>query len=185
MKTDWAAGSVAIIEGDITLVRADALVTAANEGLWGGGGVDGAIHRAGGPTILAECRRIGGCPTGGAVVTGAGELPARWVIHAVGPIWTGGQEGEADALASAYRTSLARLTEHGGRSIAFPSISTGVYGYPVDAAAPIALRAILDYLEETGAPVAVTMVLYDAQTAAAYRRALQAAVDARGHSSGS
>lgn len=162
-----------LIEADITTVPADAIVNAANEGLRGGGGVDGAIHRAGGPTIMEECRRIGRCPTGQAVVTGAGRLPARYVIHAVGPIWRGGQHGEAQLLASAYTSSLARARELGARSIVFPSLSTGAYGYPLQEAARIALRTVIDQLRTSpGQLECVTFALYGSAALAAYERAL-------------
>ncbi|MBI3998276.1 MAG: O-acetyl-ADP-ribose deacetylase [Armatimonadetes bacterium] len=136
-----------LVQGDITTQEVDAIVNAANSRLIGGGGVDGAIRRAGGPAIEEECAAIradrGGCPTGSAVITGAGRLRARHVIHAVGPVWQGGRHGEADLLASAYRVSLTLAAEHGVRTIAFPSISTGVYGYPVAQAARVALRAVV------------------------------------------
>ena len=128
--------------GDITAETTDVIVNAANALLAGGGGVDGAIHRAGGPSILEECRAIGGCPTGEARITGAGRLHARWVVHAVGPIYRGGRSGEAEQLASAYRSSLRLAAEAGARSVAFPSISTGAYSYPIDEAARIALAAV-------------------------------------------
>jgi O-acetyl-ADP-ribose deacetylase (regulator of RNase III) len=128
--------TLSVILGDITLQETDAIVNAANSGLMGGGGVDGAIHRAGGPVILEECRRIvarqGRLPEGQAVITAGGRLKARYVIHTVGPVWRGGDRGEADILASAYRESLRTAAEHGLTSVSFPSISTGVYGYPVD-----------------------------------------------------
>ena len=131
-----------LVQGDITIQQVDAIVNAANAALRGGGGVDGAIHRAGGPDIMAECRRIGGCPTGQAVRTTAGRLPADHVIHAVGPIWSGGNAGEPDLLASAYRRSLEVAASQGARTVAFPSISTGVYGYPKDLAADTALDTV-------------------------------------------
>ena len=131
-----------LVQGDITVQQVDAIVNAANAALRGGGGVDGAIHRAGGPDIVAECRRIGGCPTGNAVRTTAGRLPAHHVIHTVGPIWSGGDNGEPQLLASAYRRSLEVAAEHGARTVAFPSISTGVYGYPKALAAETALDVV-------------------------------------------
>jgi O-acetyl-ADP-ribose deacetylase len=136
-----------LIEGDITRQSAEAIVNAANAALAGGGGVDGAIHRAGGPTILEECRRIGGCTTGQAVVTGAGRLPARYVIHAVGPVWNDGRHGEENLLASAYGNCLIKANELGLRSIVFPSLSTGAYGYPLNQAARVALRTIIGRLQ--------------------------------------
>lgn len=132
-----------VVVADITTLAVDAIVTAANVGLRGGGGVDGAVHRAAGPGLLADCARLGGCPTGEARITGGHRLPATWVVHAVGPVWRGGDHGEAGLLAGAYRASLRLARERGLRSIAFPSISTGVYGYPGEAAAGVAVAAIL------------------------------------------
>jgi O-acetyl-ADP-ribose deacetylase (regulator of RNase III) len=137
---------VELTRGDITEQDVDAIVNAANTHLAGGGGVDGAIHRAGGPTIMEECRRIGGCPTGSAVATGAGKLPARHVIHAVGPVWRGGVRNESALLVSAYRRCLEIANELDLHTIAFPSISTGVYGYPITDAAKIALTTVRDFL---------------------------------------
>jgi O-acetyl-ADP-ribose deacetylase (regulator of RNase III) len=140
-----------LVVGDITHVTADAIVNAANSALAGGGGVDGAIHRAGGESIMQDLDRIrgttGGCATGSAVVTGAGRLPARFVFHAVGPVYRGGNHGEAELLASCYRTCLNLAEEHAVQTIAFPSISTGVYGYPVSEAARIALKEVTEHLE--------------------------------------
>jgi O-acetyl-ADP-ribose deacetylase len=130
-----------LVRGDITTVAVDAIVNAANSGLRGGGGVDGAIHRAGGPSIMEECRRLGGCPTGDAKATGAGNLPSRYVVHAVGPVWSGGASGEPELLASAHRRSIEVADGLGCASVAFPAISTGIYGYPVDRAARVALPA--------------------------------------------
>ena len=142
MKRTIGATTISLVRGDITEQHVDAIVNAANAQLAGGSGVDGAIHRAGGPTIMAECRAIGGCPTGQAVRTTAGDLPAKYVIHAVGPIWRGGGHGEPDLLASAYTASLEAAAAAGARTIAFPSISTGAYGYPKASAADIALATV-------------------------------------------
>jgi O-acetyl-ADP-ribose deacetylase len=133
---------IAFVVGDLTQQRVDAIVNAANESLAPGGGVSGAIHRAGGPSIADECRRLGGCATGDAKATGAGDLPARWVIHAVGPVWQGGRAGEAELLASAYHRSLDVGDELGARTVAFPALSCGIYGYPPELAAPVAVRVV-------------------------------------------
>jgi O-acetyl-ADP-ribose deacetylase (regulator of RNase III) len=138
---------VEFVVGDLTEQDVDAVVNAANESLLGGGGVDGAIHRAGGPEILAESRELGGCATGDAKPTTAGNLPARWVIHAVGPVWRGGESGEPELLASAHRRSLEVARELGARTVAFPAISCGIYGYPPELAAPVAVGA-LDAFED-------------------------------------
>ena len=159
--------------GDITHETTDAIVNAANSSLLGGGGVDGAIHRAGGPAILEECRRLGGCPTGDAKLTGGGRLSARHVIHTVGPVYRDGRHGEPDLLASAYRRSLEVAVEHQLRSIAFPSISTGAYRFPIAEAAPIALRTVVGFLEEhPGQLDLVRFVLFGAQDLAVYSDAL-------------
>jgi O-acetyl-ADP-ribose deacetylase len=159
------ATPIQLVQADITRMAADAIVNAANSALAGGGGVDGAIHRAGGPGIMADLERRYGrdrhCPTGSAVVSDAGDLPATWVIHAVGPVWRGGEQDEPELLASAYRTSMRLAAELGATSIAFPSISTGVYGYPVDLAAQVAIDTVSDVLaREPGSIARVTFVLF-------------------------
>jgi O-acetyl-ADP-ribose deacetylase (regulator of RNase III) len=159
------------VQGDITKEAVDAIVNAANEGLAPGGGVCGAIHAAGGPAIAEDCRRIGHCPTGGAVATTAGNLPARWVIHAVGPVWRGGDSGEAELLASAYRASLAEAARVGVRSVAFPAISTGIYGYPLEAATAVAVDTVQNWQGE-GVDL-VRFVCFDAPTLWLYQRALE------------
>ena len=173
----FGTGTLALVEGDITTIAADAIGNAANAALAGGGGVDGAIHAAGGPAILAElrARHSGGTPTGTAVATGAGHLPARWVIHAVGPVWQGGRQGEAELLAGAYRSAVGVAAELGARTLTLPAISAGIYGYPLDAAAAIAVATVGEALRG-GAPVErVTFVLFSAATLAAFERALAAA----------
>lgn len=139
---------IEIVQGDITILDVDAVVNAANTSLLGGGGVDGAIHRAAGKELLEACRKIGGCPTGEARITPGFKLPARWVIHTVGPVWHGGDSGEAEELESAYRSSMGLARRHGVRSIAFPAISTGVYGFPARKAAGIALRVMKSHEED-------------------------------------
>jgi O-acetyl-ADP-ribose deacetylase (regulator of RNase III) len=158
------------VEGDITKETVDAIVNAANEALAPGGGVCGAIHTAGGRSIAEECRRIGHCPTGSAVATTAGDLPARWVIHAVGPVWHGGTAGEADLLASAYRSTLAEAERIGARTIAFPAISTGIYGYPLDQATAVAVATVSAWKGE-GIDL-VRFVCFDAPTHEAYQNSL-------------
>lgn len=160
-----------IVDADITTLAVDAIVNAANTSLLGGGGVDGAIHRAAGPELLAECRTLGGCETGQARVTRGYRLPARWVIHAVGPVWRGGTHGEPALLASAYRESLHLAAAHGARTIAFPAISCGVYGYPVDAAATIAVREVRRFLESDARLEQVTLACFGRTVLDAYLRA--------------
>jgi len=173
------------LQGDITKITVDAIVNAANSSLLGGGGVDGAIHRAGGPAILEECRQIlerqGGCPTGQAVITTAGRLLAKHVIHTVGPVWRGGQQGEPNLLAACYRNSLRLALENGLRSVAFPNISTGIYGYPKDLAAPLAVDTVRAYLAENEGlerqvPLRVLFVCFDAENFELYRQILSVSI---------
>ena len=162
---------IELLRGDITEQDADAIVNAANSSLLGGGGVDGAIHRAAGPSLLAECRLLGGCATGDAKASGAGNLRARHVIHTVGPVWRGGSEGEPELLASCYRRSLELAASLGCRTVAFPAISTGVYGYPVELAAPVAIAAVR---EAWAPPVEVVrFVLFNTRALEAFRTALE------------
>jgi O-acetyl-ADP-ribose deacetylase (regulator of RNase III) len=160
------------LRADITTLEVDAVVNAANTSLLGGGGVDGAIHRAAGPGLLAECRSLGGCPTGEARITGAHRLPAQYVIHTVGPVWRGGGHGEAGLLASCYRSALALAEEHGLGSLAFPAISCGAYGYPVVEAARIAVRECVAFLEDHR-EVEVVFALFGSEELAAYRACLE------------
>jgi len=164
---------IKLIKGDITTLEVDAIVNAANRSLLGGGGVDGAIHRAAGPELLAECRGLGGCETGQAKITQGYRLPARYVIHTVGPVWQGGDHGEPEQLASCYRSSLRLAVEHGVRRIAFPAISCGVYGYPVEAAALIAVREIRDFLATDDHIDLVYLVSFNDEIQSAYERAIQ------------
>lgn len=163
---------IRVVEGDITRLHVDAIVNAANESLLGGGGVDGAIHHAAGPGLLAECRMLGGCSTGDARVTGAHDLPARYVIHTVGPVWHDGHHGEPELLASCYRRSLAEAERLGAGSIAFPGISTGVYGYPIDEAATVAVREVRAWLSRHQLPVGVVFCTFGTASTEAIEAAL-------------
>ncbi len=162
-------------QGDVTHEATDAIVNAANTRLQGGSGVDGAIHARGGPAIMAEtdAKYPEGCPTGSAVISGAGDLPARYVIHAVGPVWRGGSQGEPALLAAAYRTSLELAVAHGCESLAFPSLSTGAFGYPIDLASRTALATVRDFLIQEGWPARVRFVLFDSGAYGAFARALE------------
>jgi len=165
-----ATDRIELVQGDITTLAVDAIVNAANQSLLGGGGVDGAIHRAAGAKLLAECRALGGCPTGQAKITAGYNLPAKHVIHTVGPVWHGCTRGEDDLLASCYRNSLALAEQHGCRTIAFPSISTGAYGFPIDRASRIALREIAAFLETSRVVERVTVVCFSAADAEVYKK---------------
>lgn len=164
---------VEIIQGDITRLEVEAIVNAANETLLGGGGVDGAIHRAAGPGLLESCRELGGCPTGEARLTRGYNLPARYVIHTVGPVWHGGEQNENNLLASCYRNSLQLAVDNKLRSIAFPSISTGVYRFPIAQASRIALRVILDFIATEDASPRVVITCFSEQDLEIYRQAYQ------------
>lgn len=166
------SSNLILMQGDITKQETDAIVNAANTTLLGGGGVDGAIHRAGGPAILEECRKIGGCRTGDAVITTAGKMKAKKVIHTVGPVWHGGKNNEDELLARCYRRSLDVADENNMQSLSFPSISTGAYRFPVARAARIALETVKDYLNGTTGIKDVMFVLFDANTLALYESAL-------------
>lgn len=168
------ADRIEIVEGDITEQRVDAIVNAANESLLGGGGVDGAIHRAAGPGLLEECRTLGGCPTGEARITKGYHLPARWVIHTVGPVWRGGQSREDEGLASCYRSCFRIVEERGIKTVAFPAISTGVYGFPLDRATRIALRETEAFLGRNTSVERVVFVCFGQRAYRCYVETLEA-----------
>ncbi len=168
-------GRIELIVADITKLAVDAIVNAANSAMSGGGGVDGAIHRAAGPELLAACRLVGRCPTGEARITDGFRLPARKVIHAVGPVWDGGGHGERELLAAAYRNSLRLAVEHELGTIAFPSISTGIYGFPIESAAPIAVREVVSALEVAPRIERVVFCCFSEEDAAVYERVLETA----------
>jgi O-acetyl-ADP-ribose deacetylase (regulator of RNase III) len=164
---------IEIEQADITTLQVDAIVNAANTSLLGGGGVDGAIHRAAGPGLLAECRSLGGCPTGQARLTKGYNLPARFVIHTVGPVWRGGSFGEPGLLAACYRNSLTVAADHGLRAIAFPSISTGAYGYPIESAARVAVDTVREVLSRSTMPEEVTFCCFSRDDLAVYEAILK------------
>jgi len=173
MEVKINKGILSLVEGDITLQYTDGIVNAANKGLRGGGGVDGAIHRAGGPKILEECIQIGRCETGEAVITGGGNLKAHYVIHTVGPVYRDGLHSEPALLKNAYENCLRLASSKGLKSIAFPSISTGAYGYPIDQAAGIALSATIQYLKEHSDIALIRFVLYGEKALEVYRKKLK------------
>ena len=166
--------SISLHNGDITRLEVDAIVNAANERLASGGGVCGAIHRAAGPGLAADCAKLGGCPTGEARITGGHDLPARWVIHSVGPVWQGGGAGEAELLAGCYRESLRLAREAGCRSIAFPAISTGIFGYPLDKATAIAVKTVREDQAARGDALDVIFCVFGEEAEKAYTAALAA-----------
>jgi len=172
MNAENLKSRIEVVEGDITKQRVDAIVNAANTTLLGGGGVDGAIHRAAGRELLEECRALGGCPTGQAKITQGFKLPARWVIHTVGPVWRDGRHGEDELLASCYRCSLDLAKENGVRTIAFPSISTGAYGFPMNKAARIAVTEIRTFLEQNSSMEKVVLVCFGRSAFDVHREAL-------------
>ena len=164
--------TIEIVEGDITEQNVDAIVNAANTSLLGGGGVDGAIHRAAGPELLAECRTLHGCPTGDAKLTRGYRLPARWVIHTVGPVWRGGHDFEDELLANCYRRSLELAVQTGIRTMAFPAISTGIYGFPLERATRIAVREVCAFLEKKTSLEEIFFVCFDSHTRECYQKVL-------------
>lgn len=165
--------TIELVMGDLTQMDVDAIVNAANETLLGGGGVDGAIHRAAGPQLLEECRTIGGCPTGEARITKGYNLKARYVIHTVGPVWRGGQHGETQLLRSAYLSSLKLAQQYGLKSIAFPNISTGVYHFPKQSAAQIAIRAVREFTAQNLLPERIVFVCFDEENYSIYNKLLK------------
>ena len=173
METTVGSAKLELVQGDITRQDTEAVVNAANKTLLGGGGVDGAIHRAAGPELLAECRTLGGCETGEAVITNGYNLKARYVIHTVGPVYAGGGPSVRNLLESAYRNSLSLALKNGIRSISFPSISTGAYGYPLEEAAETALRSVIDFLREQDQMEQVRFVLFSPKALAAFENALK------------
>ncbi len=173
MRVDLDGKAIELLQGDITRQEVDAVVNAANSSLLGGGGVDGAIHRAAGPELLAECRTLGGCATGECKITRGYRLKAKYVIHGVGPVYHGGCQGEAPLLASVYRCALQIASERQLKSIAFPAISTGIYGYPMEEAARVALGTILNWLQSNDEPELVRMVLYDRAALETHERVLE------------
>jgi O-acetyl-ADP-ribose deacetylase len=173
MSSDMISNRIEVVEGDITKQVVDAVVNAANTTLLGGGGVDGAIHRGAGPELLAECRTLGGCATGQAKITKGYRLPAKWVIHTVGPVWHGGGHGEDELLASCYRSCFALAEQHGIRSIGFPSISTGAYGFPMERAARIAVRETKKFLEGNNTVERVRLVCFGQRACEIHSLALE------------
>ncbi|MDX9975392.1 MAG: O-acetyl-ADP-ribose deacetylase [FCB group bacterium] len=174
MELTIGRARIEVVQGDITREQVDAIVNAANNTMMGGGGVDGAIHRAGGPAIAAECRRLGGCETGSAKITTAGNLPAKYVIHTVGPIYRDGHQGEPEKLANCYRTSITLAREKNARTIAFPAISCGVYGYPIPEAARIAVETVAEELRNGDGIDLVRFVMFTGETYEAFKQALAA-----------
>ena len=173
MLREPVSNRIAVIEGDLTQQRVDAIVNAANTSLLGGGGVDGAIHRAAGPELLAECRTLGGCATGQAKITRGYKLPARWVIHTVGPVWRDGHHHEEELLASCYRSCFALVEQRGIKTVAFPSISTGAYGFPMERAAGIALRETKHFLEQNRSMQKVILVCFGARALEVHQTAFR------------